>query len=315
MKKTHLHITAANGARRGIGLGSMTLFSVLCLLCGYESQAQTTANDDWVQFPPKVSPRTPITQYVDTKAVVVQFPPPKALSMGVKSSSTYRGNMQTYTVTFGDGTSTTVTEKAISQVDKWASNHITKTTTYKFPDGSEHSEEQRVEGVRRSPTYKGNIQTITTQYGDGTTKTEVSRATDERRAWTDDHSARIDTYTFPDGSIHQDIVAVALLKKTSTYKNGVQEINYTYTDGSLKTKNFKAVSTVVTWSKDHITRHTKYQFQDGSTYKESEKIEPVIQPAYFQGEKKSLPSSTQMGMLRSNFFFQLARRWFGQVTS
>jgi hemolysin activation/secretion protein len=308
MTNTHTYITAAHGTRRGIGLGSMVLVSVLCLICGSESQAQTTVANDWIQFPVKVSPRTPIAQPTDSKAEIVQFPPPKAISMGVKSGSTYRGSTQTYVVTFGDGTSTTVTEKAVSQVEKWASNHIIKTTTYKFPDGSEHSEQQRVDGVRRAPTYKGNVQTVITEYGDGTTSSEVSRATDERRAWTDDHSARIDTYTFTDGNIHQDIVAVSLLKKTSTYTSGVQEVKYTYTDGSVETKKYKAVSSAVTWSQDHITRHTKYQFQDGSAHKESEKFEPVAQPAYFKGEKKVVAFKYANGYVKEQSFLPVGKR-------
>jgi hemolysin activation/secretion protein len=286
----------------------MLLVSALYLICSSESQAQTNKANDWIQFPAKVSPRTPTAQPADSKAEVVQFPPLKAISMGVKSGSTYRGNTQTYVVTFGDGTSTTVTEKAVSQVEKWASNHITKTTTYKFPDGSEHSEDQRVEGVRRAPTYKGNIQTVITEYGDGTTSSEVSRAIDERRAWTDDRKARIDTYTFPDGSIHQDIVAVALLKKTSTYTSGVQEVKYTYTDGSVETKKFKAVSSVVTWSQDHTTRHTKYQFQDGSAHKESEKFEPVAQPAYFKGEKKVVALKYANGHIKEQYLMPVSKR-------
>ncbi len=278
------------------------LLSGVCFFCVSvtSSYAQTATQSDWIQFPPRVTPRQSVPHPVDSKAELIQFPPVPSLSMGTKSASTYRGNTQTYVVTFGDGTTTTVTEKAVSQQVSWGADHVTKITTYKFADGSSFIEHQTIQGVTRPPTYKGAQQIIVTDYADGTSASLVNAPTDQRRAWTDDHTARIDTYTFADGSIHQDIQSVTLLKKKSTYSGSTQEILYTYSDGSSEVKKFPAVASVESWAADHQTRLTKHTFQDGSVSREVEKFEPSVASARYIGDKKLLSTKYPDGHVKEH---------------
>jgi hemolysin activation/secretion protein len=262
----------------------MSLLVVLCV--GGGSMAYAQAGSDWVQFPPRVTPRQSIVHPIHSKSEQVQFPPVPALSMGAKSASAYRGNTQTYTVTFADGTFTNVTEKAVSESVAWASDHVTKTITYKFPDGSTYSEYQKVPRVTRSPQYQRDKQIVVVEYGDGTASKIVNKAVDQRHDWTDDHTARVDTYTFADGTIHQDIEPVALLKKTSKYEGPTQEVTYNYSDGSSLVKKFQAVTQLESWSIDRETKTTKYSFQDGSTSKIVERVEPRLHAVRYVGDKK-----------------------------
>jgi hemolysin activation/secretion protein len=265
-------------------------------------QAQVAGSSDWVQYPPRVTPRQQVTVPADSKSEVVQYPPVQSISIGVKSAPAYRGGKQTYVVTFADGTTTTVTEKAVSEEVSWSADHLTKTTKYQFSDGSKHAESQTVEGVTRPPSYKGNKQTVVTDYGDGTSSKVVNTATNERQAWTDDHSVRIDTYTFADGSIHQDLVPVTLLSRVVTNKSGRQELKYTYSDGSIETKESAAIATQVTWSADHTTRHTKYRFQDGSFFNEAQKFDPVVQGQRYVDDKKIVVTQFGDGFIKEQAY-------------
>jgi hemolysin activation/secretion protein len=264
-----------------VGLGTLLVF---CLFA--PSWVYADESNAWVQFPPRVTPREPIVSPTNGKSELIQFPPVKALSMGKKSESKYKGGTQSYTVTFADGTTTNVTEKAVSEGVTWASDHVTKTITYKFADGSTHSESEKTQGVIRKPQYQGNQQIIVVEYGDGTVSKSVDKAVDQRRAWTDDHTARIDTYTFADGNIHQDIEPVALLKKTAKYEGSTQEVTYSYSDGSSQVKKFQAVTQFESWSADHETKTIKYSFQDGSSSKKVERIEPRLLAVRYAGDKK-----------------------------
>jgi hemolysin activation/secretion protein len=266
---------------KNVGLSTLLVF---CLLS--PSWAYADESNAWVQFPPRVTPREPIVSPINGKSELIQFPPVKYLSMGKKSESKYKGDSQSYTVTFADGTTTNVTEKAVSESVSWASDHVTKTITYKFPDGSIHSESEKTQGVTRKPQYQGGQQIIVVEYGDGTLSKSVNKAVDQRRAWTDDHTARIDTYTFADGSIHQDIEPVALLKKAAKYEGSSQEVTYSYSDGSSVVKKFQAIATHVSWSTDRIKKNTKYVFQDGSISMSVERIEPRLVSVRHSEDKK-----------------------------
>ena len=266
---------------KNVGLLSLLVF---CLLS--PSWAYADESNDWVQFPPRVTPREPIVSPTNGKSELIQFPPVKSLSMGKKSEFKYKGDSQSYTVTFADGTTTNVTEKAVSESVTWASDHVTKTITYKFADGSTHSESEKTQGVIRKPQYQGDKQIIVVEYGDGTVSKSVNKAVDQRRAWTDDHTARIDTYTFADGNIHQNIEPVTLLKKTAKYEGSTQEVTYSYSDGSSQVKKFQAVTQFESWSADHEAKTIKYSFQDGSSSKKVERIEPGLLAVRYAGDKK-----------------------------
>ena len=76
---------------------------------------------------------------------------------------------------YADGTR--VTKKAISAAVTWADDHITKTITYTFDDGTSNPVVSVVPGVT-SIVYAVDSETVVTQYGDGTT----AIATNKERA-------------------------------------------------------------------------------------------------------------------------------------
>ena len=250
--------------------------------------AQTEKNQDWVQFPPRVTPRQAIPKASDTQADIVQFPSLKTVQRGLKSASTYDGNKQSYTVTFGDGSTTKVTEKAISQQTLWAEDHITKITVYKFDDGSTHRTEQKIPGLIRPPIYQGEKQFIVTDYGDGTSSVVENSSVFESQVISDDQLTKLVTYLFPDGNTHKEVLPIKVTAKNSTYAGANQETLFTYSDGSTELRKFQANDSKITWRDDHVTKVTEYFFEDGTTSKEKEVVEPTIETlGYIDNQKIS----------------------------
>jgi len=239
--------------------------------------AQSDRRDDWVQFPPRITPRQSIPTPTEGKSEIVQSPPLKSLQRGLKSASTYDGNNQTYTVTFGDGSTTVVTEKAISQQILWADDHTTRITVYTFEDGSSHRSQQKVPGINRAPIYKGNTQILVTDFGDGTSSVIENLAVSQSQVISDDQLTKLVTYLFIDGNIHKDVQPIEVTTKSSTYVGASQETVFTYSDGSTEIRKFQATESNITWGEDHVTKVTEYFFEDGSTSKEKEVVEPTIE--------------------------------------
>jgi len=61
-----------------------------------------------------------------------------------------------------------------------------------------------------------------------------------------------------------------------SYSDGKQIIKTTQADGTVTTKVNNAVNNTVSWSADHLTKTTTYQFADGSQHPVSLKIEPEL---------------------------------------
>jgi hypothetical protein len=61
-----------------------------------------------------------------------------------------------------------------------------------------------------------------------------------------------------------------------SYSDGQQTIKTTQADGTVRTQVNNAVNNTVSWSADHLTKTTTYQFADGSQHPVSLKIEPEL---------------------------------------
>ena len=87
------------------------------------------------------------------------------------TSRTYAANVEV--VNYSNGTS--VTNVATSAPVTWADDHITKTITYTFADGTTNPVVSVVPGVS-SVYYTVNSETVFTKYGDGTTSSTTNTA-------------------------------------------------------------------------------------------------------------------------------------------
>ena len=132
------------------------------------------------------------------------------------SASTYADNVQTVTTTYGDGHSTDAANAAVSNSVEWATDHITKTTTYTFEDSETNLVVTEVNPTSAS-TYVGNVQTVTTTYGDGHSTDVSNSAVSFALTWGSGYTTEITTFTFPDLSTHAvaDPVAPTTYIKTS----------------------------------------------------------------------------------------------------
>ena len=84
---------------------------------------------------------------------------------------TYAANIEV--VSYSNGT--TITNIATSAPVIWADDHITKTITYTFADGTTNPVVSVVPGVS-SVFYSVNSETVFTKYGDGTTSSTTNTA-------------------------------------------------------------------------------------------------------------------------------------------
>ena len=87
------------------------------------------------------------------------------------TSRTYVANVEV--VNYSNGTS--VTNVATSAPVTWADDHITKTITYTFTDGTTNPVVSVVPGIS-SVFYSVNSETVFTKYGDGTTSSTTNTA-------------------------------------------------------------------------------------------------------------------------------------------
>jgi hypothetical protein len=87
------------------------------------------------------------------------------------TSRTYAANVEV--VNYSNGTS--VTNVATSAPVTWADDHITKTITYTFADGTTNPVVSVVPSVS-SVFYSVNSETVFTKYGDGTTSSTTNTA-------------------------------------------------------------------------------------------------------------------------------------------
>lgn len=178
----------------------------------------------------------------------------------VVAATAFEGSVQRVTysdgrVVFNNPTNTEVT---------WASDHVTKTTTYTYGNGEKNSVLATVPGTNTT-TYSGDIQTILTTYGDGTTTTAMNTATSNAVTWAADRVTKTTTYTFANGGTNPVVTTVPGTAGTPTYSDNTQTIVTTYGDGTTSTATNTATSNAVTWASDHVTKTTTYTYANGGT--------------------------------------------------
>ena len=177
------------------------------------------------------------------------------------TSVAYSGASQVKTYSSGAQQSFDPVSSAIA----WASDHVTKTTTYTYGDGASNAVVSTVSPAIGTPTYAAGVQTIVTTYGDGTTSTATNNSTSAPVTWAADHVTKTTTYTFANGATNPVVSTVAGVAGTPTYAAGVQTIVTTYGDGTTATATNNSTSSAVTWAADHVTKTTTYTFANGAT--------------------------------------------------
>ncbi len=177
------------------------------------------------------------------------------------TSVTYSGASQLKTYSSGAQQSF----DPVSSVIAWASDHITRTTTYTYSDGATNLVVSTVSPTLGTPTYAAGVQTIVTTYGDGTTSTATNNSTSAPVTWAADHVTKTTAYTFANGGTNPVVTTVAGVAGTPTYAAGVQTIVTTYGDGTTSTATNNSTSAPVTWAADHVTKTTTYTFANGGT--------------------------------------------------
>jgi len=209
----------------------------------------------------------------------------------------YSANSQTVTSTYGDGYSTAVTNAAISSSVAWASDHITKTTTYTFAD-NEINPVVTIVNPSSATTYSGNTQTITSTYGDGHTASTSNTAVSSAVTWATDHITKTTTYTFNDASSDAVVESVAgVIQKT--YSANVQTVTTTYGDGFVSTVNNNATSNIVAWAEDHVSKTISYSYSDGESNDISSTVNPSVNYSY-SGSTQTVTNTYGDGYVSTN---------------
>jgi len=172
-------------------------------------------------------------------------------------------------------------KKIVSQDEIWSKDHKTRTTTFKFDDGSTEAKVDVVEPISGEPTYKGDIESIPMTYADGVKSIITRKAINIEQVWAKDHSTRTTVYKFSDGTTNVEIKNIPKKYSQPEFKNGMEYITITYGDGTQKIQENEAVDRKTVWSKDHLVQTIIYYFEDGKSYEEKQEVPKVIgTPAY-----------------------------------
>ena len=206
---------------------------------GYSTTVTNSAISNTVTWASDHITQTTTYTFADneTNSVVVIINP--------TSSTSYAGNTQTITTTYGDGFISTANNQAVSSSVSWAADHVTKTTTYTFSDATTDDVVETVAGTVQK-TYATNVQTVTTTYGDGYVDSINNNADSNSEAWADDHITRTTTYTFSDGETN-DVVSTVSPTLAYSYSGSTQTVTNTYGDGYVSTNDNAPSSTASTW--------------------------------------------------------------------
>ena len=198
------------------------------------------------------------------------------------SSSTYNGSVKT--VNYTDGSSATFTPT--KSKDTWATDNVTKTTTYTYADKTTYAVTSTVEPTVVK-TLKGLVQTTTTTYGNKkkivTTNTGV--LVDGSQSVASNYSSKSGTYRFSDGSTSVISTTVSGSPKvTWATDNVTKTTTYTYADKTTYAVTSTVEPTVsVTWKADNITKSSKYVYGNGKTSTVVQTVNPVLEKVYSAG--------------------------------
>ena len=148
---------------------------------------------------------------------------------GTAGTPSYAADVQTIVTTYGDGTTATATNNATSAPVTWASDHVTKTTTYTFANGATNPVVATVPGTAGTPSYSGNTQTIVTTYGDGTTATANNAPSSSVVTWASDHVTRTTNNTYSNGGTNSLVATVGPTTSNPTLTSANYPTNWTTT--------------------------------------------------------------------------------------
>ena len=111
----------------------------------------------------------------------------------------YKGNLEMIPMTYADGVKSIITRKANSEEYEWGKDHSTRTTIYKFSDGTTNIDIKSFPRKYSQPEFKDGFEKITVTYPDGTQRVVENEAIDRKVRWSKDHLTQIITYIFDDG--------------------------------------------------------------------------------------------------------------------
>ena len=137
---------------------------------------------------------------------------------------------KTTTYTFADKTTYVDTaEVQPTEIVSWAADHITKTTITTYGNGKKLSVITQVPGTVGTPTYNNNIKTVVTTYGDGTSSTATFTASSSSDSWASDHITKTTTHTYASGGSNSVITTVNPTSTTPALTNAVYPSDWTTT--------------------------------------------------------------------------------------
>jgi Subtilase family len=186
-------------------------------------------------------------------------------------SQTYNNDVET--VTYTNGTSATFNSN--SSTTTWGSDHVTKTITYSFADGTSNVVVSNVKPTKSAATYIAGVKTYVLTYGDGYNPTVTINALSSTTTWGSDHMTKTTTYTFGDGTITSDVRTVKPTKSAATYIAGVKSYTLTYGDGYSVPITINAQTSTTAWGSDHMTKTITYTFGDGTITSNVSVVQPT----------------------------------------
>ena len=192
----------------------------------------------------------------------------KGFEFKLNDNITYKDGTQTIHTKYLDGTSFQTVNKSIgTPVVTWGSDHITKTTTYYFADGTSNPVVSTVQ-PKISVSYALDKQTISTTYGDGYSTSQTNNATGNVETWGVDRVTKTTTYNFPNGganTVSASVPGTQLSTPAPTYNGDTQTVKMRYFDGKPDASaTFKGAGNT-TFSSDGGTKTTVYTFPDATT--------------------------------------------------
>jgi hypothetical protein len=117
----------------------------------------------------------------------------------------------------------------------WGTDHITKTITYTFADGTKNPVVSSVQPTKSTPTYSAGVETYTLTYGDGYKPTITANSTSAPVTWGTDHITKTITYTFADGTTNAVVSTQQPNQSGGSYSASIYPSNWSST-GVVVTK-------------------------------------------------------------------------------
>ena len=123
---------------------------------------------------------------------------------GVASKPTYDNGLEKITITYGDGYQETNEYKAKGEEVTWSSDHINKTITYLFKDGTNNKVTSKVDPIVASPIYQEDKKIVVTTFGDGFKKLKLIKSLSQNEVVSNTKSSKNVTYLYEDGTSHTE---------------------------------------------------------------------------------------------------------------